>query len=132
LALCRRRGSGQGSGVAFGDVSLSQGLLNGRLEIQEPQRIGDGGSGSTDSAGDLILGQPELVGQLAVGVSLLHGVQVRSLNVLDNRYRELVALGHLTHYGRHVVQACHLRSSDTAFSGHQLVTIEDFCYEYRL
>jgi hypothetical protein len=65
-------------------------------------------------------------------VGLFHCVEVRPLNVLDDRDGKLIALSHLAYDGRNMVQAGHLSGSDTPLSGYELVAIEDFGDEHRL
>ena len=118
--------------MALGDVALGQRLLDGRLEVEQPQRVGYRGSGSADTSGDVVLRQTELVGELAIGVSLLHGVQVGTLYVLDDRDSKLIALGHLANDRRDVVEAGHLRRPDAALARDKLIAVEDFGDEHRL
>ena len=60
-AAGRRRQADQGPGVAFADATVGDGGLDARVELEQAQRVGDRGPGSADLAGDLILGQPELL-----------------------------------------------------------------------
>ena len=118
--------------MALGDVALAQGVLDRRVEVEEAEGVGDRGPGAADSGRDLVLGQPELVGQLAVGVGLFHGVEVRALDVLDDGDGKLVALGELADDGRDVVQPGHLRGANAPLAGDELVSVQDLRDEHGL
>jgi hypothetical protein len=118
--------------VTFGDVAFGQGLLDRAFEVEKPEGVGDGRSGSTDAHRDLLLRQAELVGQLAIRVSLLDGIEIGALDVFDEGNGQLVALGHLADDRRHAVEAGHLGRTDASFAGHELVAVQDFGDEDRL
>jgi hypothetical protein len=118
--------------VTFGDVAVGQGLLDGRLEVEKSQRVCYRRSGSADARRYLLLRQSELVRQLAIGVSLLDGVEVGALHVLDQRDGQLVALGQLTDDRWDMVQAGYLGGPDAALAGHELVSIEDLGHQHGL
>jgi hypothetical protein len=52
-------------------------------QAQKPQKVRDRAAVLPDGRGDLLLGQPKLVGQPLVPEALFHGVQILALNVLD-------------------------------------------------
>jgi hypothetical protein len=118
--------------MSLRDVTVGERLLDRQLEIQEPQRVGHGGPGLSNPGGDLILREPKLVRELPVGVGFFHCVQVRALDVLDERHGQLVSQRHLAHDRRHAIKAGHLRRPHTALAGHELVAVEDLGHEYRL
>jgi hypothetical protein len=103
VALNGGRCAGQRATVALGDGAFGDRLLDSRLQVKESHRVRHGGAGATDPLGDLVLRQRELLGQLPIGVGLLHGVEVGSLDVLDEGDGQLVAWGHLPDGGGHVV-----------------------------
>ena len=74
-------------------------------EVEQPERVGDGRPGPPDPLGDLVLGEPELVDQLAVGERLLDRVEVGALDVLDEGELELVAVGELADERRDPLEA---------------------------
>jgi hypothetical protein len=118
--------------MALGEISGPDGFLHGRFEIQQPERVGDGGPCPANLAGDLILRELEFVGVLAVGVRFFHRVQVRPLDVLDDRHRELLPIGHLTHDRGHVVQAGELSGTNAPLACDQLISVEDLGHYHRL
>ena len=113
-------------------LPVAEGLLDRRLELEQPQGVGDGRASPPDAGRDVVLGQAELVGQLAVGVRLLHGVEVGTLDVLDEGDGQLVAFGHLADDRRNVVQAGHLSGPDPSLAGHELVAVQDLGDDHRL
>jgi hypothetical protein len=125
LPLSGRRRSRKRSSVAFGDVAAGERLLDGRLEVEQSKRVGYGGPGPADPSGYVVLRQAELIGQLPVGASLLHGVEVGTLDILDDRDGQLVALGHLANDCRDAFQTGHLSGSDASLTGHELVAIQN-------
>ena len=82
--------------------------------------------------GDVVLGEPELVDQLAVGVGRLDRVEVRALEVLDERELELVAIGELADDGRDALEAGGLGGAQPALAGDELVAVDGLGDEDRL
>jgi hypothetical protein len=113
-------------------VAVGEGLLDEWLEVEQPKRVRDGGSGPADARSDLVLSQPEFVGELPIRVCFLHGVEVGTLDVLDERDGQLVSFCHLADDGRDVVQAGHLSCAYPTLAGHELVAIQDLGDQHRL
>jgi hypothetical protein len=80
-------------------VPIGYGDLDRRIHVEQPHRVGDGRPGPADASGDLLLGHLELVGELAVGTRLLHRVEIRPLDVLDQGKLELVPVRELANDG---------------------------------
>ena len=80
----------------------------------------------------LLLGQPELVDQLAVRERLLDRVEVRALDVLDERDLELVAVRELADERGDVVEARQAGGPHAALAGDELVAVERLGDEHRL
>ena len=125
-------GAADGAGVALGDPALADGLLDGRVEVEEAQRVRDGRAGLADALGHLFLGEAELVDQLAVGMGLLDRIEVLALDVLDEGELELVARRELAHDRRHPLEPGQLRCPDAALAGDELVAVERLGDEDRL
>ncbi len=85
----------ESAGVAFRDVAGGERLLDGRFELEEPERVGHSGPRPADARCNLVLGQAELVGELPVRMRFFHRVQVRPLDVLDDGHGQLISLSHL-------------------------------------
>ena len=77
------------------------------------------GSGAADSVRDLVVRQPELVDQSLERVRLFKRVQVGSLEVLDQRPRQLVRFGCGPNNCRDAIQAGDLRRSKATLAGDQ-------------
>ena len=60
-------------------------LADGIRKIQEPKGIGDMTAALADRVGELLLGIIELFEQEPVGTRLFEGIEIRALDVLDQR-----------------------------------------------
>ena len=78
--------------VAARQRSVDDVLLDRFVKVEQAERVRDRRSSPTDSRGDVLLGQPELVDQLPEGERLFDRVQVFALEVLDEGELELVAI----------------------------------------
>ena len=90
-------------------------------QLQQTKHIGHGRTALTSLLGDLLLLQTESFNERLVGHSLFNGIQILTLNVLDQRYLsdlQLVA-GH-DHSGN-FVQTRHFCGSPTALARNDLV-----------
>ena len=70
------------------------------------------------------LGEAELLDELAVGVRLLDRVEVRALEVLDERELELLRLGQLADDGRNTLEARESRRPKPPLAGDEAIAIE--------
>ena len=71
-----------------------------------------------------LLGQPELLDQLAVGVRLVDRVEVGALHVLDERELELLAIRELADERRDPLEADDPRRADAPLAGDELVAVD--------
>ena len=101
-------------------------------ELEQAERVGDGRSRATDPLGEVVLGEPELLDELAVGVGGLDRVEVLALEVLDERELELLAIGQLAHDRRDPLEAGRLRGAQAALAGDELVAVDRLGDEDRL
>ena len=101
-------------------------------ELEQAQRVGDGRAGAPDAGRDVVLAEPELVDQLAVGVGRLDRVEVLALQVLDERELELVAIDELADDGRDAIEAGRLGRPEAALAGDELVAVDRLGDEDRL
>ena len=69
--LGRRVEADERSGVSLADPAVGQRRLDGRVEVEQAERVGDRGPGTADLPGDGLLGEPELVDELSIGLGLL-------------------------------------------------------------
>ena len=92
----------------------------------------DGGARTTDLPRDLVLGQAELLVELAERVGLLDRIEVLALDVLDERQLELLAIGQLADHGWNALEAGEAGRPDATLAGHDPVAVERFRDEDRL
>ena len=87
----------QGAGVAGREDAGGDATLDGRGELQQPQRVGDLRPRAADALGELLVGAAEVLEQLAVGGRLLERVELRAVEVLQQRVAEHVVVVGLAH-----------------------------------
>ena len=102
------------------------------MEVEQAERVGDGRARLADPLGDPLLGQAELVDELAIGERLVDRIEVRALDVLDERDLELIAVGELADERGDPLEAGEARRADAALAGDQLVAVEGLRDEDRL
>ena len=73
----------QRPGMARGQDAGSHLPLDGRPELEQPDRVADLGTGASDPRGELLVGAAEVLEQLLVGRGLLQRVQLRAVQVLE-------------------------------------------------
>ena len=119
--------------VAFGQAAV------GDRGLDASARGRGGGACSRRSIGRdrpgsaiCILGEPELVDELAVCLGRLERIEVLALQVLDERELELVAVGELPDDGRDALQAGELGGPEPALAGDELVAVDGLGDEDRL
>ena len=83
---------GEGACVALRDPTGAYGFLHGGGDREQTQGVGDGGARPAHLLRDLLLGQAEVVDEAPEPLRLIHGIEVRALEVLDQGERELVLL----------------------------------------
>ena len=103
-------------------------------EVEQAQRVRDRRARPADALRrSCSWVKPELVDELAIGERLLDRVEVRALEVLDERDLELVAVGELADDGRDPLEAGRDRGrADAALAGDELVAVERLGDEDRL
>jgi hypothetical protein len=82
--------------------------------------VGDCGSVFTGSFGNLFVVEPEFKYQSLVGFGYFEGVEVFSLDVLDQGDFEEVVISDVGEDDWHFGKASELGSAETSFAGHQL------------
>jgi predicted nucleotidyltransferase len=101
---------------------LRKATLGIGLEVEQAQRVGDRGAGSADASGYVVLAQPELVGQLPVGMGFLDGIEVGALKVLHQRDFQHLLRRSLFDDDRHRGKPGQLRRAPAPLARDQLVT----------
>src|SRR6266542_588929 len=132
MDLGRRVEAADGPRMALRDVAVVHCDLDGRICVEQPECVGDRRASSSDTFRDLVLREAELICELPIGMGLLHRVEVGTLDVLDQRQLELAAIGEVPDDCRDPLQSGHLRRSEAALSGNELVAVEHLGHEDRL
>ena len=70
-----------GPGMTFRDRSGGEGILDRRMQLEEPERVGDRGPRAPDTGRQVLLGERELVHKLAVADRNFNGIKVFALQV---------------------------------------------------
>jgi len=122
-----KRASMAGSDATFGDQ-----LLDGIVETQKAERVGDGSSVLAGALGHLLLREMEFVAELLKGASLFNGVQIFALEIFDERHLERHFFWDVANDGGHALQRGALCRAPAAFAGDKLKTRADAADNERL
>ena len=106
--------------------------LDTRREVEQAERVGDRRAGPPDARREAVLGEPEFVDELAVGIGRLDRVEILALEVLDERELELIAIGELAHERRDALEAGGLGRPQAPLAGDELVAVDRLGHEDRL
>jgi len=87
----RVTGGEQGPGVAGAEGARGHRLLQWSGKLEEPDGVGDGGTGAADAQSDRLMGEAEGVGEPGVGGCLLERVEVLTVEVLGEGQLESLA-----------------------------------------
>jgi hypothetical protein len=80
--------------VAGAEHARRHPLLDGRRQVQQPERVGDVRAGAADLARQFLVGGTEIVQELLVGRGLFQRVELLAVQVLDQGVpQQLVVLG---------------------------------------
>ena len=118
--------------VALGQPAVRDRGLDVGVEIEEAEGVRDRRPRLADALRDVLLGEPELLDELAVGQRLVDRVEVGALHVLDEGDLELRPVGELANEGRDALQADQARGPHAALAGDELVAVEGLGDEHRL
>ena len=106
-----------GLGVAGGEKALAKQGLYLRRKIQQAHRIGHRGAVFTDALCDVFLTHVEFPGEPRIGFGFLDGIQVLTLNVLDQGHLQDIAVGGLALDDRNLLQAELFGGTEAALAG---------------
>jgi hypothetical protein len=124
LAL-RGRGEAQHRpAVALADLPGADRVLNRRLEIEEPQGVGNRRPCLTDAIGDCFVRHAELFAELFVGVGRVDRVQIRPLEVLHEGELELILFAGLPNDGGDPIEPSHPGGAQAALTGDEAVAVQ--------
>ncbi len=90
-------------------------------QAEQAEGVADVRAGAADPLRELFVGGAEVVEQLLVGGRLLQRVELRAVQVLDERVAEHVVVGRLADDGRDVLEAGPLRRPHPALAHDELV-----------
>ena len=113
----------QGPGVPGGQHAGGDPALDGRGELEQPQRVADLGARAADALGELVVGAPEVLEQLAVGRRLLERVELGAVQVLQQRVAQHVVVVGVPHDRRDGGEAGLLGGAPAALAHDQLVGV---------
>ncbi len=85
--------------------------------------IGNGAAVLAEAGGKFLLGEVELLQEVAVGQCALQRVQVSPVDVFDEGQLRLFCCIHLAEQGGKMGEPCKLGGAPTSFAGNQLVSI---------
>ena len=102
------------------------------MELEQAEGVRDGRAGAPDAGREVLLGERELVHQLAIGAGRLHRVEVLALEVLDEGELELLPVGELPNDRRDALQAGHAGCANAPLAGDELVAVDRLGDEDRL
>lgn len=117
--------------MADGNLALGEVNLNVRVEVEQPHGVSDGGAGFTDAGGDFFLLEGEFLGEADVAGGFFDGVEIFTLEVLDESHFEDVAIRGSALDDGDGGQAEFFRSSPAAFTCDEFVfSIDQTCDEW--
>ena len=119
--------------MAGGNLLLIEKLLRFLGKIEKTERIGYRGTALRHRLSHLSLSHGAALHEAAIPVSLFDGIQVASLNVLDqSQFQGLIVVG-LLNTNRNLLQPCGLRSLPTTLTGNDLIgSVGHLAYQNRL
>ncbi len=110
----------------------ADGILDDLPHLQQAKGVRDRGTGPTEARCQLVLGEVEFVEQLAERERFLDRVEIRAKEVLHECKLELVARNELPHDRGNALQPGHLRRTQPALAGNQLIAVEELADEHWL
>ena len=90
--------------MAGGQDTGRDALLDGRRQVQQPERVADVRAGAADLAREFLVGSAEVIEQLLVGRRLFERVELLPVQVLDQRFPEHVVVLRLLDDGADLAQ----------------------------
>ena len=109
--------------MAGGQLPAPQIGLHRLRQLEQAERVGDMRPALADHLAELALAVAVLVDELLVADRLLERVEVRALDVLDDREFERLLVADVMDDDRHLVQAGPLRRAPAPLAGDDLVAL---------
>ena len=115
-----------------GELALNHKALYRGDQVQKPHGVRHRGAGPADSSGNILLGQTEVVHQLAIAGRFFKGIQVLAMHVLDDSSLQRSFIVRIAYQGRDIAQAGSLCSSPPALACNNFISFQCFPYNNRL
>src|SRR5258706_1881270 len=103
--------------MAGREPAIADHRLHALRQFEQPDGIGDVAAALAHLLGDLLLGVAEAVQQLVIGRGLLDRVQIRALNIFDDRKLERLSVRNVADYDRYFVEFGKLRRTPATLAG---------------
>ena len=107
--------------MALGELLALQQGEHGIGEVEEADQVGDSRAAPAHPAGELLLGDAQVVDESGTGPGLLHRIEVLADHVLDQGGLQALVLGRGPDNGRDAVDARLLRRAPAPLTGDELV-----------
>jgi hypothetical protein len=125
-----RIGNGEkGAAVSGREASILKEILDRFLELEEADGVCNRRAVLARAIGNLILCEAEFIGQALERSRLLNGIQVFSLEVLDQSHLEGQFFGNDSQHGGDTGKAGPLRSAPAPLASYQLETGRDSSHD---
>ena len=110
--------------MALGEPAVGDRGLDAGRQIEEAERVRDGRACRADAIRDVLLAEPELLDQLAVGFRRLERIEILALEVLDEGELELLAIGELADDRGDAFETGRLGGAQPPLAGDELVAVD--------
>src|SRR5487761_2173422 len=107
--------------MAHAKAMLGEEELDLLRQLQEADRVGDGSPVLPCSAANLFMGETKFAAEPLIGVSRFNGIQVLTLDILNEGELQHLWLGNILDNNRDLGDAGHLGGPPASFPGHNLV-----------
>src|SRR5438552_9432432 len=95
------------------------------MQIEQANRIGDGGPAAADLERNVLLSHSEFLGQARIALRLFDWIQIGPLEVLDQRKLEHFQIARRPDNDRDFGKSDFLRCAPASFTGNQFVASVD-------
>ena len=120
------------STMALGQSPVGDRGLDTRSEIEQAQCVRDRRARAPHTGREPILGEPEFVDELAIGIGGFDRVEILALEVLDQSEFELMAIGKLANQSGDAIKTGRLGRPEAPLTSDELVAVDRLSHEDRL
>ena len=118
--------------VSHGKQTLRQPRLHLLMQIEQPHRICDRRAAPANFLRDVFLAHPKFIREPGIRLRFLDGIEIRALQIFDQRNFEDFQVGGDASNHRHLSEPRFLRRPPAAFPGDQFVPAADIPNNQRL